>query len=210
MTDKEEDKNLLRKLWAPVKNQVKNLLHDKWNKLKEKLKIPKYDKLKRNEQRKKSEFGVQYDELIGGKTIRQLDEEQDTLKDGVYIKNPTTKPIRELIDTNGKIGGKNMNGKFMYVVDLNGNIIIGTRAGGHMPHPTLIGGQDPMVKAAGIVDIRAGRIYYIDNASGHFRPSKSSLNSAKEAFESLDPKGFHPSFQGYVDFTGKPYPYSSP
>lgn len=103
-----------------------------------------------------------------------------------------------------------MNGKFMYVVDLNGNIIIGTRAGGHMPHPTLIGGQDPMVKAAGIVDIRAGRIYFIDNASGHFRPSKSSLNSAKEAFESLRPKGFHLNFQGYVDFTGKPYPYPYP
>ena len=70
-----------------------------------------------------------------------------------------------------------------------------------------IGGENVLVKGAGIVEIRGGKIYSIDNGSGHFRPSRSSLNNAKQAFESLDLRIFHKKFQGYTDFTGKPYPY---
>ena len=70
-----------------------------------------------------------------------------------------------------------MNGQYMYVVDTNGNIIIGSRAGQHMPHPTLVGGQNPSVQGAGIIDIRGGKIFSIDNASGHFKPDASSLTN---------------------------------
>ena len=52
-----------------------------------------------------------------------------------------------------------MNGQFMYVLDSDGNIIIGTRAGQHMPHPTLIGGSDPTVHGAGIVEIRIFKVF---------------------------------------------------
>lgn len=53
----------------------------------------------------------------------------------------------------------------MYVVDNNGSVIIGTRAGQKMSHPTLIGGEDPQVKATGIVEIKGGQIYKVDKWS---------------------------------------------
>lgn len=36
-----------------------------------------------------------------------------------------------------------MNGQYIYVVDMDGNIIIGTRGGQRMPNPTLVGGSNP-------------------------------------------------------------------
>ena len=88
----------------------------------------------------------------------------------------------------------------MYVVDESGEIIIGTRSGQRMPHPTLVGGADPQVRAAGIVDIRGGRIYSVDNASGHFKPGAESLENAQNAFSQLPPGSFHKDFQGYRRF----------
>jgi len=91
-----------------------------------------------------------------------------------------------------------MNGQYMYVVDTNGNIIIGSRAGQHMPHPTLVGGQNPSVQGAGIIDIRGGKIFSIDNASGHFKPDASSLTNVQNAFNQLPLNVFHRNFQGYL------------
>ena len=54
-----------------------------------------------------------------------------------------------------------------------------------MPHPTLIGGENPQVQAAGIVEIRGGQIYKVDNASGHYKPSNESLKVAEEAFDNF-------------------------
>ena len=69
-----------------------------------------------------------------------------------------------------------------------------------MPHPTLVGGAKPKVRAAGVVDIRGGRIYSVDNASGHFKPGPEALSAAEEAFGSLPASAFHRQFQGYVPF----------
>ncbi len=69
-----------------------------------------------------------------------------------------------------------------------------------MPHPTLIGGANPQVNAAGIVDIRGGRIFSVNNASGHFKPGDGSLNSAAEAFGQLPSGAFHKNFQGYLPY----------
>jgi hypothetical protein len=88
----------------------------------------------------------------------------------------------------------------MYVVDDGGNIIIGTRAGQRMPHPTLVGGSNPTVRAAGVVDIRGGRIYSVNNMSGHFKPGTSSLAAAQEAFGRLPASAFHKDFVGYVPY----------
>ena len=117
-----------------------------------------------------------------------------------YIKNPTTQRLTDLVDANGRVGGKTMSGQYMYVVDESGDILIGTRAGQRMPHPTLIGGKDPTVRAAGIVDIRGGKIYSVDNASGHFKPSVESLGEAEKAFGQLGDRAFHNGFRGYVPF----------
>ncbi|MNI93901.1 hypothetical protein D3C73_1519210 [compost metagenome] len=88
----------------------------------------------------------------------------------------------------------------MYAVDTHGNIIIGTRADKRMPHPTLIGGENPHVQAAGIVEIRGGQIYKVDNASGHYKPSNESLKTPEEAFSKLPTSAFSSKFQGYIPF----------
>jgi hypothetical protein len=98
-----------------------------------------------------------------------------------------------------------MSGQFMYVIHDTGNIIIGTRAKSFartpMPHPTLIGGADPRVRAAGILDIRGGRIYSVDNASGHFKPGNGALKAAEEAFRRILPdSAFHKNFQGFLSW----------
>ena len=93
-----------------------------------------------------------------------------------------------------------MNGQYMYVVNEEGSIIVGSRGGERMPHPTLIGGENPQVLGAGIVDIRGGRIYSVDNASGHFKPGAGSLEAAQAAFGKLPPAVFHRNFQGYLPY----------
>lgn len=148
--------------------------------------------------------GGKVDEVKGNFTVDPVmkvdDERAGVLKNGSYIKNPTSQNINDLITSSGKIGSKQMSGQYMYAVDINGNIIIGTRAGQRMPHPTLIGGENPQVQAAGIVEIRGGQIYKIDNASGHYKPSIESLKAAEEAFSKLPSSTFGSKFQGYVPF----------
>jgi hypothetical protein len=63
----------------------------------------------------------------------------------------------------------------------------------------LIGGADPKVKAAGIVEIRGGKIHSIDNASGHYKPGAACLSEAKGAFGKLNPKIFK-DFEGYLNY----------
>ena len=58
----------------------------------------------------------------------------------------------------------------MIIGDRNGNGRTPSKT--PTPHPTLIGGKDPKVKMAGILDIRGGKIYSYDDRSGH-----SSLNN---------------------------------
>ncbi len=128
---------------------------------------------------------------------KAADEAGGVLVDGIYKNNPTAQNITGLLTDSGRIGSKNMNGQFMYVVDQKGNVIIGTRSGERMPHPTLIGGKDPLVLGAGIVEIRAGKIYSIDNASGHYKPGSGSLDAVKDAFGKLPDKYFSKDFQGY-------------
>jgi hypothetical protein len=131
---------------------------------------------------------------------RAADEAAGVIVNGHYIKNPSARSLKSLLTDTGKIGGKQMSGRFMYVIDDAGEIIIGIRAGKRMPHPTLIGGANPRVRGAGLVDIRGGRIFSINNASGHFRPGAGSLDAAREAFGTLPNSAFHRNFQGYVPF----------
>jgi hypothetical protein len=83
----------------------------------------------------------------------------------------------------------------MYVVDTNGNIIIGSRANTRMPHPTLIGGENPQVLGAGMIEFRSGRIYMINNDSGHFQPTPDTLGAVQEAFGQLPDSLFAPNWE---------------
>lgn len=92
---------------------------------------------------------------------------------------------------------KYTNMKVPYVIDMDGNIIIGKRNGNGKhegalptPHPTLIGGKDPQVQMAGMLDIRGGKIYSYDNQSGHYKPNIKSMKIADEVFGRLSPKLF--------------------
>lgn len=69
-----------------------------------------------------------------------------------------------------------------------------------MPHPTLVGGSNPQVQAAGMIEIRGGKIYSINNASGHFKPSIESLEVAEDVFSNLPQNIFSKDFQGYLPY----------
>jgi hypothetical protein len=136
----------------------------------------------------------------------KTDAEKGILVGGKYIKNPTAKPIQELITPNGIIGTKKSmyySGEYMYVIDSEGSIIIGSRAKQFNPqglsHPTLIGGENPQVRGAGIVSIQGGKLKWIDDASGHFQHS-GTLDAAREAFGRLPKDVFSPEFEGYLSW----------
>ena len=110
---------------------------------------------------------------------------------GHYDKNPTAEKLTDKISGN-YIGNKNTNMKVPYVIDMEGNVIIGKRNGNGKgnralptPHPTLIGGKDPLVQMAGMLDIRGGKIYSYDNQSGHYKPNPKSMKVAVETFGKL-------------------------
>ncbi|MCQ2799721.1 MAG: hypothetical protein MJ228_03000 [Bacilli bacterium] len=132
--------------------------------------------------------------------MKEKDIRSGVYKDDVgYAKNPTAKTLDSLLDGN-YIVDKHFNKKVPYVVTTDGNVVIGDRNGNGKtpsrtptPHPTLIGGTDPKVRMAGILDIRGGKIYLFDDRSGHYRPNPKSMIFAEEAFAKY-PK--HKRFKG--------------
>jgi hypothetical protein len=136
-------------------------------------------------------------------SFQAADEAAGVLVNGSYIKNPTAQMLSDAaVSSSGKIqfGGQLANGTYMYVVDTSGNIILGTRAGGRMPHPTLIGGADPQAQTAGMVEIRGGKIYSVNNDSGHFKPAAGSIENAAIAFGRLPSQVFGKDFKGFIPY----------
>lgn len=54
---------------------------------------------------------------------------------------------------------------------------------GKAPHPTLIGGRNPQVQAAGMVYFKGGKIHRVVNISGHFKPNSNSIGVAESNFK---------------------------
>ena len=128
--------------------------------------------------------------------MREVDEAAGLIVDGKYLVNPTAKNITTAIGPNGNLAG--LNGQYMYVVATDRKIIIGTQAGTRMPHPTLIGGENPAVKSAGTIEIQNGRIAFIDNSSGHFKTGVGSLQAVQDAFIKLPASVFSKKFQSFL------------
>lgn len=108
-----------------------------------------------------------------------------------YFRNPTAVNI-ENSNAYGKIivGNKSAHGTMTYVLDINGNMIVGKRvnpynSSSRAPHPTLIGGKNPKVKCAGMITFSKGKIVSIDNDSGHFRPNIKSMKKVYGYLEKL-------------------------
>ncbi len=135
------------------------------------------------------------------KSMHDKDIKNGVFHNGHYDKNPTAENLKDKIVGN-YIGSKKDSYKIPYVIDMKGNIIIGKRNGNGRgdgakatPHPTLVGGRDPVVKMAGILEIRGGKIFKYDNKSGHFKPNSKSMTVADEIFGKLDKKLFHRQFR---------------
>ena len=72
------------------------------------------------------------------------------------------------------------------------------------PYPTLLDRKNPQVQGAGIIEIRGGKIYKIDNASGHFQPGTESLKRTEEVFrEKIPSKYFSNDFEGFKTYDNK-------
>lgn len=134
------------------------------------------------------------------KDMREWDEKRGIYsKKHGYTKNPTAKKLTELINGN-YIVSKRECIHIPYVITTKGDIIVGRRNGNGKdgdptPHPTLIGGKNPKVKCAGILEIAGGKIKSIDVNSGHFKPNKKSLPEAKKILEKLPKKLFHKKYE---------------
>lgn len=108
-----------------------------------------------------------------------------------YPKNPSAKNLKDAIKGNAiYLDGKKANGNYTYVIDEKGNLIFGKRDNPEnpdlrSPHPMLIGGKDPKVKCAGMIDIRNGKIFDINTNSGHYKPNEQSLAEAEKILSSL-------------------------
>ena len=121
-----------------------------------------------------------------------------------YFSNPTAVSLESAIYGNRVIfNSYNAHGKYTYVMDKNGNIIFGKRYNPNdinkrSPHPTLIGGKNPQVQCAGIIEMSKGKIMNIDNMSGHFKPHHKSLNKVYDVLHKLhesNPSIFSTRFQ---------------
>jgi hypothetical protein len=166
------------------------------------------------------------DDERGGVLVMEIDPAtggMERVEPPTYIVNPERRNLADLINRHGKIewpaardpanpdAPRRMtpaNGQFMYVVDVNGNVFLGSRAGQRMPHPTLVGGPNPQVLAAGIMEIRGGKLFRFDNDSGHFKPGAVAVDAATRAIDNIlpppPPEVRHKNYQGGVAITPPP------
>ena len=126
------------------------------------------------------------------KSMLELDKKAGIYKPGRgYFKNPTRTDLEHAAKGDSiMFEGKEAAGTFMYVLDTDGRIIFGKRrnpynSNGRSPHPTLIGGKDPVVQAAGIMNIMKGKIVSFDDQSGHYRPSSKSMDKVEAALRKI-------------------------
>ena len=118
-----------------------------------------------------------------------------------YTKNPTANFLDDVV-SGDYIINERFSDVLTYVITTDDKVIIGKRNGNgktglQTPHPTLIGGKDPKVKMAGMLDIRGGKIYSYDNGSGHYRPNSESMKYSDELFKKY-PK--HKKYIGGINY----------
>ncbi len=108
-----------------------------------------------------------------------------------YFHNPTAVTLENATTDNRiYVDGKKQQGVLTYVMDENGDIIIGKRqnpnnSSKRCPHPTLIGGKDPQVQCAGMMSFEKGRILSVNTNSGHYKPNIKSLEKVKTALQKM-------------------------
>ena len=89
-----------------------------------------------------------------------------------YLNADELKAARAYVDVHGNLafeGGAVPDGRFIFVVNKRGELIVAKPVEGSIHHSSLSGGEP--VRIAGELEIAGGRIKTITNRSGHFRPS---------------------------------------
>lgn len=124
------------------------------------------------------------------------------IKEGIYDKqrgyshNPSTVELLSTMKNNTVyLNGKKANGLYTYVVNEKGKLIFGKRNNPNdpskrSPHPMLIGGKNPKVQCAGMIDIRNGKIFNLNHSSGHYKPNEKSMEVVEKILSSLPKQAF--------------------
>lgn len=108
-----------------------------------------------------------------------------------YFHNPTASTLEKAIDGNRVIiDGKRPDGPITYILNQNDDIVIARRCNPNngskrSPHPTLIGGKNPEVQCAGMINFSKGKIVSVNNDSGHFRPNAKSMDKVYDALKKV-------------------------
>ena len=121
-----------------------------------------------------------------------------------YVDNPTATALSRMLKATPSnrvvfrgLGKSNyLEGEFQFALN-DGRVVIGSRGGARMPHPTLVGGANPRVTGAGIVKFQRGKIVSVDNSSGHFKPGPESMAAIQEAFGAFPKEVFGRGFIGF-------------
>jgi RHS repeat-associated protein len=114
-----------------------------------------------------------------------------------------TKKGSYVMDPNG--GARFANGKFLYVQDSSGRIVIGSDEMPRSPHSAFVGGAP--AAAAGEITFSGGRISAINLNSGHYRPEPWRLSTVVDKIGSAG-VSFTPNavlkhvFAGYSKMVG--------
>jgi len=124
------------------------------------------------------------------------------IKEGIYDKqlgyshNPSAVELLSSMKNNTVyLDGKKANGLYTYVVNEKGELIFGKRNNPNgpskrSPHPMLIGGKNPKVQCAGMIDIRNGKIFNVNHSSGHYKPNEKSMEVVEKILSSLPKQAF--------------------
>jgi hypothetical protein len=101
-----------------------------------------------------------------------------------------------LVDADGApLNCSRQNREALYVVCVDGEVLISYDLNKHHHSSLAAGGA---VAAAGMMRIAEGRIFAIDNLSGHYRPDASSLRVVMEHLQALGVPLEHVEWQGYA------------
>jgi len=77
------------------------------------------------------------------------------------------------LDTRDMVTSFSGPGKGIYVMSQSGDIHVGSHAVGHRHHSSLLAAAD--TAAAGEIEVRQGRVVWLSNKSGHYRPNLKNL-----------------------------------
>jgi hypothetical protein len=124
-----------------------------------------------------SVYGEGMTAMVGYSTGGQLLEGTAlvTVARGARLHETTPTGQDVLFDTNNITVGKGREHRAKaYVWTAQGDFIVGVHAAGKLHHSSFVGGD--VVRCAGMIGATAGRVHYIDNNSGHYRPDSAHIH----------------------------------